>query len=83
MTTLVETLAQNTTLAELSLSGRPIQLSVLEALNKSLIHNMSLTSLHIGDSSFGDEGLGALKEGLAQNKGIQVHRSRITIGLLQ
>lgn len=65
-------LARNTSLVELSASGRSLSAVALEALAKMLQQNSTLSILRVGDDALGDSGLATLSLGLAGNKSLEV-----------
>lgn len=58
-------LEANTTLRELSASGRPMSPETAAVVSAMLSRNSTLTSLSMGDGRFGDAGIIALCPGLA------------------
>lgn len=64
-------LESNTTLRELSASGRPMSPETAAIVSSMLARNSVLTSLSVGDGHFGDAGVAALCPGLAATATLQ------------
>ncbi len=64
---LCESLACNTALTELNAGGHAVSPASAELFSDLLCKNTSLTSLCLGNSSFGDDGVCSLARGLIQS----------------
>jgi hypothetical protein len=64
---LCDSLEHNNVLQELYASNHPITADSALLISQLLGVNSSLTSLCVGDSSFGDKGVSALQDGLVKS----------------